>query len=131
MRYEMKGTAMQQIKTKFEENRKVEIRVFPMGEDKVFMVTGGTAHVGAVSMAYAPDGGTERIDSLVLQGHREEPLAAELAELALKTLGRKAVVLAGIHLEKPTRDEIEAIVLEAKEEMTRLLQAMVRKSGDN
>ena len=114
----------------------VTIRAIDMGQDVVFLVTGGAAHIGAAATAmYHPEERTVRVDTLALPGHREGELAAELAEMAARSLECTVAVLAGIHLHQPTRQEIEAVVAEARRQMRQLVgewpkQGRGRRSGD-
>ncbi|WP_342592611.1 hypothetical protein [Cohnella thailandensis] len=102
--------------------KSVEIRVGSMGQDLVFLVTGGSAHLGAAAIAGASGEGRDAVLSLKLPGHREEELASELATLASRSLGRTVAVLAGIHLDRPSRQDIEDIVAEARREMVAAIE---------
>ncbi|WEK56018.1 MAG: hypothetical protein P0Y55_08210 [Candidatus Cohnella colombiensis] len=88
-----------------------------MGHDIVFLVTGGTAHIGSIATAYVGGDGGVYTDVLTLPGHREGELAVDLAKMAAHSLGRTVAVLVGIHLEQPSRQDIEDIVAEAKRKM--------------
>jgi len=99
----------------------IEIRTCEMGEDRVFLVMGGTAHIGASATAYMASDGRVHADVIALPGHRERELALELASLASSTLGRTVAVLVGIHLDKPTKQEIADIVEEARLRMAEVL----------
>lgn len=105
----------------------VVIRRFMMGKDVVFLVTGGTAHIGAAATAYVTNRRDVRVEVLALPGHREGALAAELAETASRTLGRTVAVLAGIHLDRPSRQDIEQVVAEAKRKMRQIIGTTGRK----
>lgn len=105
----------------------VEVRTAAMGEDIVFMVTGGSAHIGASSTARLLEDGAVRTETYELPGHREGPLADKLAAMAAKALGRTAVVVIGIHLDNPTHDEIEAVVEEAQSAMKETVQGMLEE----
>lgn len=93
----------------------LQIRTVPQGRDFVWLVTGGEAHVGAAAVAYR-DEADGRIHSRVLTvpGHRETELAQELAERAAERLGTTVTVVAGIHLEGATREDIVRIVEEVR-----------------
>jgi hypothetical protein len=106
---------------RFNHSESVVIRPIMMGRDVVFLVTGGTAHTGALATAYVTNHQDVRVEVLALPGHREGALAAELAETASRTLGRTVVVLAGIHLDQPSRRDIEQVVAEAKRKMRQVL----------
>jgi len=99
----------------------IEIKISAMGQDIVFLVTGGEAHIGAVAIAYVSDEKYAIVKVLSLPGHREAELAAELAETASLAIGHTVAVLVGIHLDSPTRGDIEAIVEEARRKMRQLL----------
>lgn len=99
----------------------IEIQILTMGMDVVFMVTGGTAHIGAAATAYVTEDRDVRTDVLSLPGHREGELAAELAKTAALALDRTVAVLAGIHLDQPCKQDIEDIVAEARWKMRQVL----------
>ncbi|MFB9275162.1 hypothetical protein [Cohnella cellulosilytica] len=110
-------------RTKEKQAQKVEIRHYSMGKDVVFFVTGGAAHIGAAATARWSNGEEEtvHVDVLTLPGHREDRLAAELAAAAASALRRTVAVLAGIHLDRPSREDIEGIVREARLRMKQVL----------
>lgn len=99
----------------------IQIRSYMMGQDVVFMVTGGTAHFGAAATAYVSDDRIISTAALSLPGHREEELAVELAKLAARVLNCTVAVLVGIHLEQPSLQDIISIVAEAITKMRQLL----------
>ncbi|GAA0349411.1 hypothetical protein [Bacillus horti] len=103
----------------------IEIKISYMGEDVVFEVTGGTAHIGAVALASIEDEKAPTVRILTLPGHKETELACELAGLASQALGKTVAVLVGIHLDNPTKLEIEEIVGEARKAMKQLLRELV------
>ena len=100
----------------------IEITSYGIGQDVVFLVTGGAAHIGATATAYVSEDRNVYTEVIALPGHREGELAAEFATMAAKSLNRTIVVLAGIHLEQPTKQEIEAIVAQARCRMMETLK---------
>ena len=99
----------------------IEIRTYEMGKDKVFLVTGGTAHIGASATAYWAANGEACVEVVSVPGHRERELAVELAIVAASTLRRTVAVLIGIHLDRPTKQEISDVVEEARRKLQELL----------
>jgi hypothetical protein len=99
----------------------IHIHTHDMGQDLVFIVTGGTAHIGAMATAYMSGDQIVHSDVLVVPGHREGELAVELARMACCVLKRTVAVLVGIHLDQPTKQEIEDIVIEAIRTMAQFL----------
>jgi hypothetical protein len=99
----------------------IQIRALEMGRDLVFLVSGGTAHIGAVAAAYWSDGHSIPCEAITIPGHREGELAAELAAMASHRLRRTVSVVAGIHLDQPSRQQIEAIVELARSKLNQML----------
>jgi gallate decarboxylase subunit D len=87
-----------------------------VGNDILVVLTGGTAHIGAVAMAEARPslmdpqkaGATSSVYTYI--GHKEDLIAKTMAEKVAKNLSRKVVVVAGIHWDHLKNDEIESIV---------------------
>jgi hypothetical protein len=84
--------------------RYLEARTEVVGEDMVVAVGGGERpHVGCVVLAQphqAKSGDTKISAScsvLTIPPHKEEPIARRIAEKLAATLGRVAVVTAGVH----------------------------------
>lgn len=115
-----------------ESSETIQVRMFSMGQDVVFLITGGTAHIGATATAYVSEDRVIRVDVLSLPGHREGELAAELAKMASLELERTVAVLAGIHLDQPSKQDIEDIVMEANRKMRQVLDQWnnhIKKGG--
>ncbi|WP_052339311.1 hypothetical protein [Gorillibacterium massiliense] len=104
----------------------IQVRAEQVGRDYLFIVTGGEAHIGAVATAYLNGEGATTILSVV-PGHREDQLVQELAERACLTLSCTATVVAGIHIEKATKEEIKLAVQTARNEMDRLLEDLASR----
>jgi len=104
----------------------VKLRLVAQGRDFLALITGGTAHVGAVAVC---DGRTERGhvrpgDGVVqVPGHREGPLAAEAAETLAHASGRTCAVVVGIHQDDATLDEIQDIVDHVRQGLQQLAAA--------
>jgi len=109
----------------------IRIQAYEVGKDVVFIATGGEAHIGAMATAWAaPEASTVQSYALALPGHREAELAVELAEMASRSLNRTVAVVAGIHLESPTKDEIKAIVELARSRMRETLEQWSNKARE-
>lgn len=95
---------------------KVERR--EVGRDTLLIVTGGAAHIGAVSTAYMEEGEL-RVQTCSMPGHKEHTLSEPAALHASRLLQRTVTVAMGIHYDCVSRaqiDEISAIVLRKLEE---------------
>ncbi len=101
----------------------IHIQTVMMGKDIAFLITGGDAHIGAAATAYRNNEGEIVTALQQLPGHREGELAQELAAMAASRLGVTVTVLAGIHVENPTREQIADIVKETHLKMEEAIQA--------
>jgi len=109
------GTALVDL-TLGEGRTAVRLTLLGQGRDLLLLVTGGEAHAGAVAVrapARPPRFGA-CAGLCTVPGHREGPLAEEGAALLAAAAGRACVVVAGIHLEAATPEEIAAIVANAR-----------------
>ncbi|GLI09037.1 hypothetical protein YDYSG_50690 [Paenibacillus tyrfis] len=103
----------------------IRIDSYRAGDDYVFLVTGGAAHVGAVACAYRHEGGI-RSEKISVPGHREGELVQELAESAASKLGHRAVVIMGIHIDHATKQDIAQIITLVHEKMRATLESEER-----
>lgn len=109
------GTALADL-TVGEGRTAVRLTLLGQGRDLVLLVTGGEAHAGAVAVrvpAHAARG-VAYAGLCPVPGHREGPLAEEGAALLASAAGRGCVVVAGIHRDAATPEEIAAIVANAR-----------------
>ncbi|MDR0267589.1 hypothetical protein [Paenibacillus sp.] len=96
-------------------NWDIRITEVPVGRDILLLLTGGTAHIGAVATAYFCGKAQEvQVQTIDLPGHREQELAAYMAEKAAEALGCTVTVAAGIHYDGINKAQILDIVAEAK-----------------
>ena len=101
-----------------------------MGDDLVLLVFNEQAHIGAVALADI-DQGSKRAWASVLSsaGHREDKLAHELSLKVCRSLRRRVCVIAGIHVDDITPEEI-ADVLTAARAVTNQFIEFVRDMDD-
>jgi gallate decarboxylase subunit D len=94
----------------------VRLTLLGQGRDLVLLVSGGEAHAGAVAVSVPAHGaGSGAYAGLCpVPGHREGPLAEEGAALLASAAGRGCVVVAGIHQDAATPEEIAEIVANAR-----------------
>jgi 3-oxoacyl-ACP reductase-like protein len=101
----------------------IQIQTYSMGKDRVFLITGGQAHIGAAAMAYSIESQV-KVDSLTVPEHREETLARDLANWAYAEIGQTVCVLIGIHFDYVTKCDIDRIIEvvyhEMKQELARI-----------
>jgi gallate decarboxylase subunit D len=114
-------------------NRGLQARLFELGDDLLVIVTGGAAHIGAVAMATPraslADPRLQSATSSVYTyiGHKEDLLVKLMSEEIAAKLGRKVVVLAGIHWDDMLKEEVRGIVDACKRLSSRIVEE-TRKS---
>ena len=99
---------------------RLELEVRLLGQDVQICLAGGEAHLGAVALAL-PD---RAVAVLTHPGHREDALAAEMAETVSRTLGCTVCVSAGIHYEAISKQEITQVET-MTQELTRQCLALL------
>ncbi len=103
----------------------IEIKYFPIGKDNFFLITGGTAHIGATATAYW-DNKQLHISLKELPHHKEGELAKECAELAAKALNSTCSVIMGIHIDNASKEDIDNIISFVKKEMSNKLNVLLK-----
>ena len=109
----------------------VVIETRAVGRDLLITLTGGQAHAGAVAMGVPRQGAAGAGARLLVQpSHREGPLAREAARLLSAAAGCACVVVAGIHQDEATPQEIAAIVANARAGVAELALALAAVPPD-
>ncbi|MWV42325.1 hypothetical protein GRF59_01665 [Paenibacillus sp. HJL G12] len=91
----------------------IRIEELQVGKDLMIIVTGGAAHIGSVSTAYASDETKGiAVQTMGLPGHRERDLTAEMAGKAAAVLDKTVTIVAGIHYDGIDRRQIADVVSE-------------------
>ncbi len=94
----------------------IKIKHISIGNDRLFLITGGSEHIGAVANAYW-NKGEVHISLNELPHHKEGGLACECAELAAKTLNCTCTVVMGIHIDNASGEDIDNIINFVRKEM--------------
>ena len=94
-----------------EGNTLVKISACQMGEELAVFIYNENAHIGAVAVSEYDHANNRASTSIITRlGHKDDTIAQRAAYL-LSNYTKKAVcVIAGIHVDKITRAEIEQIV---------------------
>lgn len=107
---------------------RISAELHRMGDDLVVVLKGGKEHIGAVGIAQSrpslSDPGRTSATSSVYTflGHREDEIAKSMAEDLARTLGRRVVVIAGLHWDKITGEEIGKVVSMCRRLTVRITQ---------
>lgn len=105
----------------------IQIKTEKLGTDYTFIITGGTAHIGAMAIAYYDQEGRFVVEGNEVPGHREGPLSKELALAAAEKLHATVSVVMGIHIDQATKEMIEDIVSYVHGAMTEEVDQLSRQ----
>jgi hypothetical protein len=101
--------------TKGEGRAKVNVTVHSMGSDLVVRIYNQNAHIGAVAIGdYDYEHERASVSVITRLGHKDDALAGEAAYLLSKSIRRPVCVIAGVHLDNITREEIDKILANTK-----------------
>lgn len=102
---------------------KINLSARYMGDDLVVFIHNEQAHIGAVAIAdYDRDKDRVSISVVTRLGHRDDVVAQKAAYRIGKHTKKPVCVIAGIHLDKITKEEIEQIVGNSHKLVIRFLQ---------
>ncbi|CAH8771271.1 hypothetical protein [Paenibacillus dendritiformis] len=90
----------------------IRVEAIRQGRDWLFLVSGGDAHIGAVSTSWI-EAGQWKVATHTVPGHREDELSAAMALHAAEALGTTVTVAAGIHYDKLRKEDIAEVVEQA------------------
>jgi len=105
----------------------VRLKAFRVGKDLVVVIDGGRGHIGAVA-AGTGCGGMAVSSVLTTPGHRDDRIAKDAAERISKRLACNCAVIAGVHYDNITPQEIKD-VLNLSNELVDELEGALRKEG--
>jgi translation initiation factor 1 (eIF-1/SUI1) len=91
---------------------RIEVRLNArrIGKDLVVVIDGGQGHIGAVA-AGSNCGGMAVSSVLTMPGHRDDRIAKDAAERISKKLGCNCAVIAGVHYDNITPQEIKDVII--------------------
>ncbi|BFH13620.1 hypothetical protein WJ0W_004000 [Paenibacillus melissococcoides] len=90
----------------------IRVEAIRQGRDWLFLLSGGDAHIGAVSTSWK-EAGQWKVTTHAVPGHREDELAAAMALRASEALGTTVTVAAGIHYDQLRKEHIALVVEQA------------------
>jgi hypothetical protein len=83
----------------------IALEAVDVGDDLLVTITGGNAHIGAAAVGIKTEGmATSSV--ITVPAHREDRVVKDAAEKLAKALDRAVVVVAGIHYDDMSQDEI-------------------------
>ena len=98
-------------------SKKIEFLLLEIGNDIIFIVSGGDQpHIGAISIGIPrsslknPDQLSSTISTYVFTGHKDDIIGNKIADEISKRTGKKVVVLSGIHFHNLSEKDINLVV---------------------
>ena len=94
-----------------EKRTRVGMSVNRIGEDLIVCLFNDAGHIGAAAVAdYAEKEDRASVSVITRLGHMEDALASDAARRLCKAARRPVCVIAGIHLDNITKEEIAEIL---------------------
>ena len=101
--------------TKGEGRTKVNLVADNMGSDLVVSIYNENAHIGAVAVGeYDHERERASVSVITRLGHKDDAIAQKAAHLISKSIKKPVCVIAGVHLDNITQEEIDKILTNTK-----------------
>ena len=98
-----------------EERTRVSMSVNRLGKDLIVCLFNDAGHIGAAAVAdYNKKENRASVSVITRLGHMEDALASDAARRLCKAVRRPVCVIAGIHLDNITKEEIAEILENCK-----------------
>jgi len=118
--------------TKGEGRARVNITVTSMGSDLVVRIYNQNAHIGAVAIGdYDYEHERASVSVITRLGHKDDALAGEAAYLLSKSIRRPVCVIAGVHLDNITKEEIDKILANTKIAISEIINVCTQQKRVN
>jgi len=118
--------------TKGEGRSRVNVTVNSMGSDLVVRIYNQNAHIGAVALGdYDYEHERASVSVISKLGHKDDALARETAYLLSKSMRRPVCVIAGVHLDSITREEIDKILSNTKIAISEIINLCTQQKRVN
>ena len=118
--------------TKGEGRARVNVTVNSLGSDLVVRIYNQNAHIGAVAVGeYDYEHERASVSVITRLGHKDDALAGEAAYLLSKSTKRPVCVIAGVHLDNITREEIDKILANTKSAISEIINVCTQQKRVN
>jgi len=118
------------VLTKGEGRARVNVTVSSMGSDLVVRIYNQDAHIGAVAVGdYDYKHQRASVSVVTRLGHKDDTLAGEAAYLLSKSMRRPVCVVAGVHLDNITAEEIDRILANTKLAVSEIIDVCGLQKG--
>jgi hypothetical protein len=111
---------------------RVNVTVNSIGSDLVVRIYNQNAHIGAVAIGdYDYEHERASVSVITRLGHKDDALAGEAAYLLSKSIRRPVCVIAGVHLDNITREEIDEILANTKTAINEIINVCSQQKRVN
>ncbi|UCD22757.1 MAG: hypothetical protein JSW22_03820 [Chloroflexota bacterium] len=118
--------------TKGKGRARVNVTVNSMGSDLVVRIYNQNAHIGAVAIGdYDYEHERASVSVITRLGHKDNALAGEAAYLLSKSIRKPVCVIAGVHIDSITKEEIDEILANTKIVVGEIINGCARRKPVN
>jgi hypothetical protein len=118
--------------TKGEGRAKIDVAVDSMGSDLVVRIYNQDAHVGAVAIGdYDHEHERASVSLITRLGHKDDVVAKEAAYLLSKSMRRPVCVVAGVHVDDITAEEIDKILANTRTAVGEIIDVSTKQKRVN
>jgi gallate decarboxylase subunit D len=119
----MVRSTMEYRSSRGEERLEVSLQASDMGNDLVVLIFNQAAHIGAVAVGeFDFEHNRASVSVVTRLGHKDDALAQKAAYLISKNSRRPVCVIAGVHLDDITPEEISSLM----QNSTALIEDFIR-----
>ncbi len=103
--------------------------ILETGNDLVIIIGGGESHIGAVGISFPTvsintEDNTVTTSVITLPSHKEDIVAKNISEKVAKVLNKKVVVIAGIHFDNLSKNDIDKILKGCNELSEKIIEKL-------
>jgi len=110
---------------------RVELLAHYIGSNLVVYIYNKNAHLGAVAVGeYDHDEGRASSSVITLRGHRDDEIAKKQAHIIARHTRKPVCVIAGIHLDDITQNEINEILREVDKMVSEFINRISSPSAE-
>ena len=118
--------------TEGEGRASVNVAVSSMGSDLVVRIFNQDAHIGAVAIGdYDYEHKRTYVSVVTRLGHKDDALAREAAYMLSKSIKKPVCVIAGVHLDDITKEEIDNILSNTKTAISEIIDLCSQQNSVN
>ena len=102
----------------------VRLESYNVGKDMLIVIRGGEEdHIGSATLI------EERghLQTIIKKGHQDHVVSEKMANIIYDTIGEDLLVVCGIHINNASKEEIDILVSNAQECVSRFLSQLAKR----